>query len=300
MMSDLLVRALEQGLVLRYLVGLATGWATRAQPVDAQDRASMVASINDNPGDKTLLIMACRHGYVKVVQDILQLIPQHIPASSLEEGDVGGWTALHYAVLEGHEEVVNLLLRAGAQANCETTSGITPLMLASMEGRVDWVRMLLPHLAVSDLDHSFAYGRTALYFAADGGHEEVTDLLLSHGAHASPRDHIGLTPLMHASCRGHLGVVQILLQHMRGQGLDDLTNEQGNSALHLACIEDIDGDIVKADDGAAEGTVRALLLAGADATITDAEGVTPRTLAEMRGHSELVAVLDVSGQSVSI
>jgi ankyrin repeat protein len=141
---------------------------------------------------------------------------------------------------------------------------------------------------------------TALHYAAFAGHENVVAFLLSNGAQAISKGQGGATPLMIASIHGHLGVVQILLKHMRGQGLDELMDEHGKSALHLACVEDIAGGIVKADDGTAEGTVRALLLAGADVSATDADGETPRTLAETRGHSELVAVLDVSEKPVSI
>jgi hypothetical protein len=194
-------------LYYRYMRRYPTGWATRAQPVDAQTRASILALVNSpDAGIETLLTMACRYGYVKVVEDILQLIPQHIPASCLEKGGMVGLTALHYAVRGGHEEVVNLLLRAGAQANCENMLGTTPLMLASMEGHVALVRRLLPHLAVSDLERCYVGGRTALYYAAEEGSEEVIDLLLSHGAQGNIRDREGLTPLMQASYRGHLGV----------------------------------------------------------------------------------------------
>jgi ankyrin repeat protein len=43
-----------------------------------------------------------------------------------------------------------------------------------------------------------------------------------------------------------------------------------------------------------ENIVRALLLAGADPTIVDDEGATPRTVAEARKDTDVVSVFEVS------
>jgi ankyrin repeat protein len=193
------------------------------------------------------------------------------------------------------------LLSHGAHANTKDEKGVTPLMMASYQGHLAAVRKLLEVVGDEGLEHKDEDGWTALHYAATGGHADVVAFLLCNGAQANSKDMGGWTPLIRASSKGHQAVVQMLLQHMKGQGLDNRDMETG-LALHLACIEDFAQNIVKPDDGRAEGTVRALLLAGADATdaiVTYVEGVTPRTRAEIRGHSELVAVLDVSGQSIS-
>jgi ankyrin repeat protein len=100
-------------------------------------------------------------------------------------------------------------------------------------------------------------------------------LLLDKGAHTNSRDDIGMTPLMLACNYGHRGVVKMLVQHMGDQGLDE-RSDCGWTALHYA-----------ANRGHDE-VVRFLLFAGADPTITDSRGRTPRALAEQNTNMERV------------
>ena len=47
-----------------------------------------------------------------------------------QSGSVEGWTPLHYSVSNGHEELVNLLIKHGADVNARAAGDITPLSLA--------------------------------------------------------------------------------------------------------------------------------------------------------------------------
>jgi len=42
-----------------------------------------------------------------------------------------GWTALHWAAMEGHTDVVRLLLQNGANVEAVTERGLTPLRSAT-------------------------------------------------------------------------------------------------------------------------------------------------------------------------
>lgn len=53
------------------------------------------------------------------------------------------WSPLHYAAFAGHQEIVELLLAAGADINARSTNGSTVLMMAVREGHAELARRLL-------------------------------------------------------------------------------------------------------------------------------------------------------------
>jgi ankyrin repeat protein len=150
----------------------------------------------------------------------------------------------------------------------------------------DVARVLLARGA--DVNRGNSIGRTPIHIAALEGHEEVVTLLLRAGADIRLRGitYLGTT-LMGACCVGHLGVTRLLLRHMKGEGLDD-TGDGGKTALWWAC-------------GRWHAEIcRALLLAGADQTIADVSGLTPRQEAQRAGdYNPCVAVFEVGALSTS-
>lgn len=218
----------------------------------------------DNQG-RTPLILASFRGYLEVVR----VFTQHMDMEpeGLDDGDNLGWTALHHAARQGHEDVVAWLVERGAQADSREEEGRTPLVLASRWGCMGVVRFLAEHLGPGGLEEGDEIGWTPLHHAAVTGQEEVVAFLLSKGAQASTSDTGGETPFMSACRGGRIGVVRLLLQHIGTQALmerDDIRT----TALHYAAYQ------------GREEVVRFLLLAGADPTIMDIAGRTARALAE--------------------
>lgn len=222
----------------------------------------------------TPLMTAASRGHLGVVK----VLVQHMGRQGLEERGDRGVTALGFAAAGGHEDVVAFLQKSGAKANSKDDTGVTPLIHASSGGHLGVVRKLLEIMGDKGMAERDDGGRTALHYAAQEGREEMVAPL---HAQANVKDLEGVTPLMVAASLGHMGVMHRLLQVLRGQGLKE-RSENGRTALHLACWE------------GAEEIVRALLLAGADTSVTDNKGMTPRRLAKARGHSKLVAVFEVS------
>lgn len=54
-----------------------------------------------------------------------------------------GWSALHYAAVKGHTQIVSLLINKGASVNEHSPDGDTPLILAVRSGNVDTVQALI-------------------------------------------------------------------------------------------------------------------------------------------------------------
>ena len=155
------------------------------------------------------LIGAARQGDADAAQALLARGAD----PNLAQGD--GMTALHMAALEGHADVVSVLLRAGAEVGATTRIGAyTPLHLASQAGHGAVVRALLGKGADATLATTNS-GTTPLHLAArvmDG--EEAAAALLEHGADVNAREgSVGQTPLMFAAAYNRTPTIQVLLKH---------------------------------------------------------------------------------------
>ncbi|CAI7993919.1 Ankyrin repeat domain-containing protein 17 [Geodia barretti] len=86
---------------------------------------------------------------------------------------------------EGHSDVVDILLEAGADVHQATTEdGDVPLGIAAQNGHTETVQRLLE--AGANVNHQNKSGGTALLVAGWKGHSEVVKLLLGAGARDIP------------------------------------------------------------------------------------------------------------------
>jgi hypothetical protein len=166
------------------------------------------------------LVEAVAAGDAKAVASMLE---NGMPPDSRQDGT----TALYTAAVAGDAALVELLLRAGADANLLSAGPGgegTPLCAAACWGYVDVVRSLLAHGATPDQPEDESW--TPLRWASAHGHEAVARELLAAGADPDLK-----APIGDAARRGSIGVVQALLEH----GADpDETDSEGKTALELA------------------------------------------------------------------
>src|SRR6184192_2024275 len=108
--------------------------------------------------------------------------------------DRRGQTALMWAAAEGHADVVQALIDAGADVRLRLASGFTPLLFAVREGRLGVVRVLLK--AGADVNETVPVegrrrgyggrplpaGTSALLVAVTNAHFELAASLLDAGA----------------------------------------------------------------------------------------------------------------------
>ena len=121
---------------------------------------------------------AAENGKVDVVQTWLAGAGR-ADATCVHRG-VSGCTLLLIAAEHGHKEIVELLLKRGAEADARDGEDCTALMAAAAHGHEQVAEMLLRHGAGIHLQDSA--GITALMMAAANGHEQVAEMLLRHGA----------------------------------------------------------------------------------------------------------------------
>jgi ankyrin repeat protein len=186
---------------------------------------------------------------------------------------VEGRTALYTAAqLPGGATVVKVLLELGADVDARTILGTTPLFAAAAAS-TDTVRLLLDKGA--NVNASSLSGVTPL-IASRGS--DVAALLISRGADVRMRSKRGESALADAASRGDLAAAKLLLDH----GADvNASDYRGYTPLILAAQHDRD----------APELVRLLISRGANLSAV-AEGHTALTIAERRGKTEVVRILE--------
>jgi len=110
--------------------------------------------------------------------EILELLIRH--GANVNISDSGGRTPLIYAVHVG-PEIVELLIRHGANVNVKDDDGMTPLHVAAMHGYFDVVRLLIE--AGAELNPADKFGHTPLFITAAGPSRYASHFALNYGAH---------------------------------------------------------------------------------------------------------------------
>ena len=131
--------------------------------------------------------------------------------ADVNEPQVDGATALHWAVYQDDVETAQILIRAGANPSAVTREGITPLHMASLDGNATMIRGLLE--AGADAGELGPTGETTLMLAARNGKPEALTVLLAAGADVNARENLrGTTALMWAVEQKHPAAVRALLE----------------------------------------------------------------------------------------
>ena len=199
--------------------------------------------------------------------------------------DVNGDTAplnksaplLLVAARQGHVELIDALLRRGADVNLPKANGATPLYLAAQEGHLAAASKLLE--AGANVNQArYTVGATPLYVAAQMGHAAVVDALILAGAEVDKAlATTGRSPLYIAAARGRTALVVKLLA--AGANVNKARTDVGSTSLWIAAQE---GHTL---------VVETLLQHGADLSIRGFRERTPLEAAQFMNHPDAVALL---------
>ncbi|XP_007430421.1 ankyrin repeat and MYND domain-containing protein 2 isoform X1 [Python bivittatus] len=124
------------------------------------------------------------------------------------------------------EEASKLLGSKTVRVNCLDEHGMTPLMHAAYKGKVDICRLLLRHGAdVNCNDHEHGY--TALMFAGLSGNKEITWMMLEAGAEMDVVNSVGRTAAQMAAFVGQHDCVTVINNFFPREKLNYYTKPQG-------------------------------------------------------------------------
>jgi ankyrin repeat protein len=176
----------------------------------------------------TILMVASSHGYAEMVEELIKR------GADVNLKRYVGDTPLMFAARTGNVKTVNALLRAGANPNATVMSPhageITPLNSAinsDSPNRVEIAKILIG--ARAEINPRGDFFASPLMNAV--GDLEMVKLLIASGANVNQKNFRGATALMVASGAGPASVVRYLLE----KGADvNARDREGHNALEYA------------------------------------------------------------------
>lgn len=142
--------------------------------------------------------------------DIVQMLVTAKANVNCKEGGSSERTLLFHAADRGCDNIVETLLAAGADVDHESGSKNTAIMVAADNGHTNIIRLLIH--AGANVDHTNMFERTAIIHAARHGHSKAVKTLVAAGANIDHKDKEGYTALMWASQNGYSDVVKVLIE----------------------------------------------------------------------------------------
>ncbi|HEY5666148.1 MAG TPA: ankyrin repeat domain-containing protein, partial [Gammaproteobacteria bacterium] len=237
--------------------------------------------------------------------------------ADVNEPDVDGATALHWAAYSDQPEAARILLDAGADPGARSRYGVTPLYLAVVNGNNAMIGLLLR--AGADLQAPGPQGETMLMTAARTGVPAALEALLDAGAAVNARESgFEQTALMIAVREGNPAAARLLID--RGAEVDARTRAGPAPAFTPPCKGTGCGSegvginrgglpdrgrrdaaqggmtalLYAARDGSTD-MVRLLVAAGADLELPEANGIRPLLMSLINGHLGAARVLIEAG-----
>ncbi|NKB27313.1 MAG: ankyrin repeat domain-containing protein [Rhodobacteraceae bacterium] len=200
-----------------------------------------------------------------------------VPPSTSE---IAAYAGLHQAAQTDDAAAIRQLVAAGAALEARDSAGRTAVHVAAFAGATDALRALAEAGAdMNALEHQ-AYDAVTIAAVANDPDTMSAAIALGNdpGLMTSPYDG---TALIAAAHLGHVEVVKRLIA--AGAPLDHVNNLNWTALIEAVVLGDGGPDHIE--------TVRALVEAGADRSITDRSGRTPLELAEAYGFSEIAGII---------
>lgn len=159
----------------------------------------------------TALILAAQKGFVNTVRVLLGYKAQVNITLGKDQGLWSGWSAALIAAKNGHAEILQMLIDAGASLSQETF--LSKFLPINVVEDVETLKVLFLHRKRFDMDHQNVYGNTRLHRGADNeeANHEIFKRIINSGANVNIQNKHGFTPLSLAALAGAQAIVRLLL-----------------------------------------------------------------------------------------
>ncbi|XP_059176245.1 putative ankyrin repeat protein RF_0381 [Physella acuta] len=189
-------------------------------------------------------------------------------------------SAIHKFCTLGRLNIVKFLISQKCNLDCTTSSGQTPLMIASKHQFLHVVKCLIENKASVNIRDND--GESALHAAVKCCNFEIVSFLVENGANVTQSNNAGQTPLFYA---GSLKTIKYLIE--KGDEINRI-DKSGEMALHFN------------SKSYKLSAVDALLELGANPDITTDEGTTALMIAASVGYISVVKSLIANGANVHV
>ena len=161
------------------------------------------------------IVKAAKSGDFKTVKAIIAKDPSKLNVTSKYK-----YTAVHWACMRAHWDIVKFLIEKGADLNIVGGDGGTPINWAVNHDNVDMIKFLINHGAKLNIKNQ--WGMTELHTAVWRGNINVVEFLLGHGSDPNIKTNEGWTAMHYAYRSGHDNIIELLKK--RGLAMTEKDN----------------------------------------------------------------------------
>ena len=233
-----------------------------------------------NNNGRTALWIACIFRQQETVKILLKA------GSNSNIADHEGHTSLSAAVFGNcSKNIIRTMIKHGANVNATNKESVTALMLASKEGNVDAMNILIN--AGADQTFEDDDGNTWINYAIHGDcKKEVFQSIIDLGTDVNAMNKFNVTALMMACEKGNVDAINVLINAGANMAIKDA---DGDTWIHYAIYGDCEKEVLQS-----------ITDLGADVNATNNENVTALMMACEKGNVDAINVLINAGADKTI